>query len=124
VAGFVDGDGMLLVGNQHVGALAPAQDDAVARLVEVLSGEDVTTRPHRADRRLVDQVRQIRAGEAGCPPGHHLQAQARIEELALAVDLQDRQPFPQVGERDRDLPVEAARSEQRGVEDLGPVGGG
>ncbi len=35
VAGLVDGHGVLLLGEQHVGAFTPAEDDAVAGLVEV-----------------------------------------------------------------------------------------
>ena len=40
------------------------------------------------------------------------------------MDVQDRDPLWQRGQGDRDLSIEAAGTEQRGVEDLRPVGGG
>src|ERR1700690_1402961 len=39
------------------------------------------------------------------------------------VTLEDRGSAADVGQRDRDLPVEPAGAQQRRVEDLGPVGG-
>ena len=44
--------------------------------------------------------------------------------LVPGVDGQDGRPLGLVGQRDLDLPVEAPRPQQGGVEDLGTVGGG
>ena len=87
VAGLVHGHGVLLLGEQHVGALPPAEDDPVPGLVEVDGAEHVPVGPHGDDGRLVDQVGQIGPGEAGRPPRHHLEVHARVELLAPAVDL-------------------------------------
>jgi hypothetical protein len=46
------------------------------------------------------------------------------ERLALGVDLEDRLAADQVGAVDDDLAVEAARAQQRRVEDVGAVGRG
>ena len=46
------------------------------------------------------------------------------QRLAAGVDLEDLLPPRQVGPVDHDLPVETARPEERGVEDVGAVGGG
>ena len=48
----------------------------------------------------------------------------RGHRLALGVHLQDVEAAPEVGSVDGDLAVEPARPEQRGVEDVRPVGGG
>ena len=44
--------------------------------------------------------------------------------LALGVHLQDLEAAPEVGRVHRDLAVEPARPQQRGVEHVRPVGGG
>ena len=74
--------------------------------------------------RLVEHVGQVGAGEAGGPAGDRLQVDVVSHGLALAVHLQDLQPTLHVGGLDGDLTVEAAGAQQRGVEDVGPVGGG
>ena len=43
--------------------------------------------------------------------------------LVLRVHLEDRQALLELGQRHDDLAVEAAGAQQRGVEDVGPVGG-
>ena len=75
-------------------------------------------------RRLVHEVGQVGAGEAGRAPGQHVEADVVGERLALGVDVEDRLAALEVGLVDHDLAVEAARTQQRRVEDVGPVGGG
>ena len=48
----------------------------------------------------------------------------RAYALAPAVDLEDRQPLLEVGQRHHDLAVEASGAQQCRVQDVGPVGGG
>ena len=60
----------------------------------------------------------------GRAPGHELEVDVGADALVPAVDLQDRQALLEVGEGDHDLAVEAARPQQGGVQDVGPVGGG
>ena len=76
------------------------------------------------DRRLVDEVGEVRAGEARRLPGDAFDVDALVERLALGVDLQDLGPAAHVRPVEDDLAVEAARAQQRRVEDVRPVGGG
>ena len=62
-------------------------------VVEVGGGDDVAAVAHREDGRLVDQVGQVGAGEAGRAPGHHAQVDVGAELLAPAVHGQDRRPL-------------------------------
>ena len=78
----------------------------------------------REQRRLVQHVRQVGAGEARRAAGDGGQVDVRRDRLALLVDLEDLQTALHVRAVDRDLPVEAAGAQQRRVEDVGPVRGG
>ena len=75
-------------------------------------------------RRLVEHVGQVGAGEAGGAAGDGRQVDVRRDRLALLVHLEDLQPALHVRTVDRDLAVEAAGAQQRRVEDVGPVRGG
>ena len=97
---------------------------SVPRLVDVPGEDDVPVVADGDDRRLVDEVRQVRAREPRGGPGHVVEVDVGREMLARDVDLQDGGTFRLVGEGNLDLAVEAARSQQCRVEDLGPVGGG
>ena len=78
--------------------------------------------PRRQESRLVDQVGEIGAGEPGGLAGQHLQVDAFGERLALGVHVENLLPALQVGTVDDDLSVEPAGTQQRRVEDVGPVG--
>ena len=74
-------------------------------------------------RGLVEHVGQVGAGEAGGAAGDGVQVDVGRHRLALGVHLRGSARGPcRSGGVDGDLPVEAARAQQRGVEDVGPVG--
>ncbi len=79
--------------------------------------------PGGQQRGLVQHVGEVGAGEAGRAPGHALQVDIGTHRLALGVHLEDLVPAAEVGGLDGDLPVEAAGTQQRRVEHVGPVGG-
>ena len=81
--------------------------------------------PRRAgeQRGLVDEVREVGAREAGRAGGERVEVDLRGERLALRVHLEDLAAAVAVGPVDDDLAVEAARAQQRRVEDVGPVRG-
>ena len=83
-------------------------------------------RPRRAASRagLVDDVGQFRPGITRRTPRHGVHFDAFRNFHALGVDLQNLFASFHVGKRDGHLPVESARTQQRGVEHVGPVGGG
>ena len=87
--------------------------DHVDLLLAVTRGEQ---------RGLVDEVRQVGAGEARRAAREHLEVDVVGERLAPRVDLQDAEAALEVGAVDDDLAVEAARAQQRRVEDVGAVG--
>ena len=72
---------------------------------------------------LVDQVGQVGAAHSRRAPRHQREIDVGADLLVLAVDLEDREALLEVGQRHNDLAVEAARAQQRGVEDVGAVGG-
>ena len=74
-------------------------------------------------RRLVDQVGEVGAGEAGGLAGQRVEVDLAAQRLAAGVDLEDVLAALAVGAVDDDLAVEAAGPQQRRVEDVGPVGG-
>src|SRR3954465_1188792 len=76
------------------------------------------------DRGLVDEVRQVRTGEARRLAGDAFDLDTLVERLALGVDLEDLSPALHVRPVEDDLSVEAAGAQQRRVEDVGPVGRG
>ena len=80
---------------------------------------------HAEQRRLVDDVRQVGADEPG---GHAPRCSSRSTPGASvtlrACTSRISQPRRLVGPIDQHLAIEAARPQQRRVEDLGPVGRG
>ena len=82
VPGLVDGDGTLLAGKQGIGRIAGTEQDAVARVVEIDGGDDVTAVPDGDDRGLVDEVGEIGAGEARRPSGDRGEVDVGAQVLA------------------------------------------
>ena len=74
--------------------------------------------------RLVDQVGQISPGEAGRQPRHGVEVDVGSDDDLADVHLEDGAPAAEVGPIHQHLAVEAARAQQRRVEDLRPVGRG
>ena len=70
------------------------------------------------------RLREVGAGEARGLAGERVEVDLLGQRLAARVDLEDLRAALAVGAVDDDLAVEAARAQQRGVEDVGAVGGG
>ena len=119
----IGGDELFLLVHQPA-ALLRAGDYPVDRLVEVLVGDQPRVLPRGEQSGLVQDIGQVGAGEAGRTPRHAFQVDVGRHRLALGVHLEDLEAAPEVWGVDRDLPVEAARPEQGGVEHVRPVGGG
>jgi hypothetical protein len=73
---------------------------------------------------LVEEVRQVRAGEPGSLTREGVDIDLAREQLAVGVDLENLLAAHPVRPVDDDLAVEAPGAQQRRVEDVGPVGGG
>ncbi len=116
----VGGDPPLLLVHQPA-ALLRAGHHPVDGLVQVVVVDQRGVAAGGQQRRLVQHVRQVGAGEARGPPGDREQVDVDGQRLALGMDLEDVVAALQVGALDRDLPVEAARAQQGRVEDVRPV---
>ncbi len=121
VAGFVvRGEPPLLLGDD-AGLFLRAHGDFENGVVNVLLHDEPAVTAHREQRGLVEQVFQIRAGEAGRALGNVVQIDVLAERLAAGVDLQDVGAALDIGQADVHLPVEAAGAEERVIENVGAV---
>ena len=124
MAGLVVGGDALLVIAHDAGALLRAGDDAVDGLVQGPVVDEVGVGARGEQSGLVEDVGQVRAGEAGGALGHEVEVDVVGQGLALGVDLEDGGPPGHVRGLDADLPVEAAGAQEGRVQDVGAVGGG
>ena len=99
-------------------------DDPVDGLFQRLVRDQPAVVARGEQRGLVDDVGQVGAGEPGRAARDDAEVDVGGERLALGVHLQHGLAADDVGRPDRDLPVEAAGTKQRRVEDVGTVGGG
>src|SRR5665647_2306037 len=116
----VRSDLLLLVVHQP-GPLLRSGDDPVDRLVQLVVADHLPAAACGEQRRLVQHVRQVGAGEPRGPLGDRVQVDVGRHRLALGVHLQDVLPAAQVGRVHRDLPVEPPRPQQGRIEDVRPV---
>ena len=119
----VGGDQPLLLGH-HAGLLLRAGDHPHDPLLELLHGDLAPALAGGQQRRLVDQVGEVGAGEAGGLAGQRVEVDLLGQRLAAGVHLEDVLAALAIGPVDDHLAVEAAGPQQRRVEDVGPVGGG
>ena len=119
----VGGDPALLLAH-HPGLLLRAGDHAHDPLLQLEVVDLALALAGREQGGLVDQVLQVGAREARRLGGQVVQVDDLGQRLAAGVHLEDLGPALAVGAVHHDLAVEAARAQQRGVQDVGPVGGG
>ena len=115
------GDDLALLRAHHA-LLLEARDQPIDRRLEVLHVDRGLVVARREQRRLVDEVREIGAGEPGRARRDDLQVDVRRHLHALGVNAQDLLAALDVGLVDEHLAIEPARAEQRRVEHLGAVG--
>ena len=106
----------------HHPLLLEAGDQPIDRRLEIEAVHFRLVVARGEQRGLVDQVREIGAGEPGGPLRDHLEVDVGTDLHALDVNAEDRLAPLHVRLVDQHLPVEAARAEQRRVEHLRPVG--
>ena len=121
---LVVGDDRLLGVRDDPRLALRAGHDPLQGLLELGHADDLLVAARRQDRRLVDEVGEVGAGEAGRLARDALDVDALVERLALGVDLEDLGPALHVGPVEDDLAVEATRAQERRVEDVRAVGGG
>ena len=98
--------------------LLRAGDDLDHRLLDVRQGDEGLAQPGSPEGGLVHQVLQVRAGEAGGLPGDLLQVHILCQRLIAGMHSEDLLPALHV------RPVKPTGTQQGGVQDVLPVGGG
>ena len=105
-------------------AALDAHQHLVARFLQVVVGDHGAAGAAGEQRRLVDQVGEVRAREPGRAARDRAQVDVRLHRDLARVHAEDRFAPLQVGIADRHLPIEAAGAQQRRIEDVLPVGRG
>src|SRR5436309_3029090 len=121
VTHLVMGDDIALLFGEHSTLLFESGDDSIDRFFEVGHLDRVFLLARREQRRLVDDVGEIGARETRRARGNDAEVDARRQDHGAGVQSQDRLAAPEIGLVDDDLPVEAARAQERLVEHLGAV---
>ena len=114
---------LLLVREDGVFLLIPG-DDHLNALLQVGLGGVLPPVPYSPERRLVDNVGQLRAGGSRSHPGDPLKICLIGHLDFLGVDLQNFLPALQVGQLHRHPAVKPARTGQSGVQGFRAVGRG
>ena len=120
----------LVVGRQAAGALGllvalllRTGHDLQKTFLQILHQNAGTVGASGQQSGLIEQVFQIRAGEAHGSAGDDMQIHGIGQGLALGVDLEDLLAAVAVGLADIDLAVKAARTEQSRIENILTVRG-
>ena len=124
VAGLVIGGELLGVGGHDAALLFRACNDLQHGLVDHIHADEGPFFSGGEQGGLVEQVFQVCAGEADGGLGDGPQVHVLCQGLVAGVDAKDLLPPLDVGQADVDLPVEPAGTQQGGVQDVRPVGGG
>ena len=124
MAHLVVRDAAPFFGIEHAAFLLQPGDDALDRLGEIVEIDRRRVAPRRHDGRLIDQIGDVGAGEAGGHAGDDVEIDIRRELHLAHVDLEDLQPALAVGTVDQHLAVEAPGAQQRRIENFRPVGRG
>src|SRR5699024_5818809 len=119
----VGGDEALLVVHQP-GPLLRTGNDAVDRFVQDPVVDDLRVLAGGEQSRLVEHVGQIRAGGPGGALGDLGEVDFVGQRLVGGMDLEDVPTALHIRSFDGDLSVEAARTQQGRVENIGSVGRG
>ena len=123
MAGLVVGDDLPFVLADHPALPFGARDHTVDGLVELRHAGLLLIPAGGKDRAFVDEIRKVGSGKARCLLGNHHEVDLVLQRLALRVHLEDRLAATDIGPVENDLAIEAARTQQRRVQDVGPVGG-
>ena len=122
MADLVVGHDLLLLGAEHCALALRARQHGLDALLQIGLRDLIAAQPHSAQRRLVDDVREIRAGRTRGRPRDRGKVDMAGHAHILGMHPQDGDAALQVGQLHRDAAVEAARAQQRRVERFRAVG--
>ena len=112
---------LLLVGQQHGLALG-AHEHLVLGQLEVEHHHRLAVLAGGIQRRLVHQVGQVGAAEAGSPARQDAEIHVVVERDLAGVDAENLFAPADIGTRHHHPAVETARPQQGGIEHVGTVG--
>jgi hypothetical protein len=121
VAGLVV-RGALAVARAQQDPAGRAEQHLLERVGQVRHAHAVVAAARGQQRGLVGEVREIGADHPRRRGGEGAEVDIAAQRNRSRVDLEDLAPPVAVGRLHRHAPVEAARAQQRRVQDLGPVG--
>ena len=121
VAALVVRGGLALLGREHHALAARAHDHAVTCVLEVDPLDDRRSAAHCEKGGLVDEVREVGAAHSRGGLGHRLEVDVGSHALVARVNLEDCEALLVLGKWHDDLSVEATRTQQCRVEDVGTV---
>jgi hypothetical protein len=122
MAHLVIGDDLALLRAEQPALLFKACDDPLDRGGKIGRHDILRASAGRQQRGLVDECREVGAGEAGSERRDFLGGDIGPKANLSEIDAEDLYAAGLVGPVDQDLPVEAPSAQKRGVEDFGPVG--
>src|SRR6266480_2852277 len=122
VAGLVIGRHALFGLAHDHGAPLGAHQDLVLGTLELVHADDALVGARGEQRRLVDEIGEVRARETGCAARDQRRLHVVGERHAAHVHAQNLLTAAHVGQRHDDLAVEAPRAQQRRIEHVGTVG--
>ena len=125
-----DGVAGLVIGGEPAGLLAHLAALLLGAhlyledgLVDILHVDEAVSAPYGQQRRLVHEVFEIRAREAGGALGDGVEIHVVRKVLVPGMNLQDFLAPADIRQAHIDLAVKAARTQQGVIEDIGAVGG-
>jgi hypothetical protein len=123
MAGLVKRDEPALLIRHDDARAHAAEQNLVARLIEMVARDDDALRVHGENRRLVQQIRELGAGIADSERRELLQIDVRIERSLGRVHREDLESIRRRGHADFDDAVETAGATNGGVEHVFAVRG-
>ena len=124
MAGLVVGRHSLLVFGHHHGLAFAAHQDLVLGFLELLHRNEALSLARSKERRLVNEIREVSARESGGSAGNHTRIDVRRQRHSLHMHAEDLLAAIDVGPRNDDLPIEAAGTQKRRIENVRAVGRG
>ena len=124
MAGFVISGRLLFVFAHHHAAAFRAHQNLVLSLFKVDHFNDLGVASGGKKRRFINQVRQIRAAHAGRAASDNFRINVATHRHFLHMNIENLFTSAHIRQRHHHLAVKAARTQKRGIQNIGTVRGG